>query len=346
MTRWRRWAWASASAWAILPLVACAGRSDGDSHRSATVVSGLLPQPPAESVRDAELHLLCIPFASTPGLRDNALDRIGTLVERRSGLRLRVTHYDDYETTREALETGVGDAALLSPLLYVQVAEDYAARPSLRGARLRLLASAVAGGSPTYVGYVAAAADGPIRELADVEGRPFGMVEGSTSGFLYPIDLADSRGLDPARLFGRVTFYPRHPEMVADLLRPAAERPIEAAALYQHIVDALAPADRARLRIVAKTGRIPRDALVVAVPLVDGREDPAALRRAAALQHAMLAVDDDPETARALRDGIGYDGWIEGDDRRYDAIRSVYRRFGRYRFGRGAGMGAAEASGE
>ena len=78
--RYRPWAWARA--WALLALVACAGRPDGDRRGPSTVVSGLLPQPPAEAVRDAEVHLLCIPFASTPELRDRALERIGTLVLR------------------------------------------------------------------------------------------------------------------------------------------------------------------------------------------------------------------------------------------------------------------------
>jgi hypothetical protein len=75
--------------------------------------------------------------------------------------------------------------------------------------------------------------------------------------------------------------------------------------------------------------------MVARIPLAGGREDPQALRLAAALQHALLEMDRDPATAHALRDGIGYDGWILGDDRRYDAIRKVYQRFGHYRFGGG-----------
>jgi ABC-type phosphate/phosphonate transport system substrate-binding protein len=218
--------------------------------------------------------------------------------------------------------------------LYVNVADRFAREPGLRGVRLRPLVTAVAGGSPTYVGYVVAAADAPLRDLADVEGRPFGMVEGSTSGWLYPIDLADSRGLDPAQLFGDVRFYEQHPAMLADLLRPAGERPIEAGALYQHIVDVQPPEVRAKLRILAKTARIPRDVIVARIPLVGGREDARALELAAALQYVLLEMDHDTATAAALRVGIGYDGWILADDRRFDAIRKVYQRFGHYRFGR------------
>ena len=67
--------------------------------------------------------------------------------------------------------------------------------------------------------------------------------------------------------------------------------------------------------------------------LANGREDPERLRVAAALQHALLELDRDPTMTAALREGIGYDGWIVGDDRRYDAIRKVHQRFGHYRFG-------------
>jgi ABC-type phosphate/phosphonate transport system substrate-binding protein len=256
-------------------------------------------------------------------------------------LRLDVRTFDSYEGTSEALARGDGDAALLSPLLYVQMMDRFARDPGLRGVRLRLLATAVAGGSPTNVGYITAAADSSVRELSDVALWPFGMVEGSTSGYLYPIDLVDFRGLDPARLFARVRFYPNHADMMADLLRPAGERSIEAAALYQHMVDALEPEVRAKLRVIAKTGRIPRDAIVMRVPLVGGREDPRVLEVAGALQQALLEMDHDRGTARALRDGIGYDGWILGEDRRYDAVRKVYQRFGHYRF-RGPEVEGAE----
>jgi ABC-type phosphate/phosphonate transport system substrate-binding protein len=335
--------------WAVVTTLvagACGGRAAERGEGAATVVSGLLPAPPEEAVRGRELHLLTVPFAPTPELGDAAIRRIREFVEARSGLRLRVTTYGNYEATGAALEAGEGNAALLSPLLYVRVAERFASEPSLRGVRLRLLATGVAGGSPTYLGYIVAAADGAIRELADVEGRPFGMVQGSTSGYLYPTDLAEARGFDPARLFASVRTYTRHAPILADLLRPAGRRSIEAGALYQHMVDRLGSAERARLRVVAKTARIPRDALVVRVPLADGREDPEALRTAAAFQDAMLAVSTDPATAKALQDGIGYDGWIVGDDRRYDAIRNVYRRFGRYRFGGEEEGGEAEAEAE
>jgi len=314
-------------------LAGACGGSDAADRPGLGSAGTPLPVPTREAVAGRTVRLLLIPFAPTPALGETAADRIVRFIDAHSGLRLEVLNLGDYVATAEALARGEGDAALLSPLLYVQVVDRFASDPALQGVHLRLLATAVAGGSPTYVGYITAAADSSVRELSDVASWPFGMVAGSTSAYLYPIDLADFRGLDPARLFGRVRFYPNHADMVADLLRPAGERPIEAGALYQYLVDALTPAARAKLRVIAKTARIPRDAIVMRVPLVGGREDPRVLEVAGALQHALLEMDHDRETARALRDGIGYDGWILGEDRRYDAVRKMNQRFGHYRFG-------------
>jgi hypothetical protein len=96
---------------------------------------------------------------------------------------------------------------------------------------------------------------------------------------------------------------------------------------------------------VGKTARIPRDAVVMRIPLVDGREDRRALAVAGALQRTLLDVDHDRATAGELREAIGYDGWIAGDDRRYDAIRKVLARFGHYSFGSADGAEARAADG-
>lgn len=327
---------ASARAWLLAGCAlatACAAPEREEPAARRTVPSGLLPAPAPDQVAGRPLRLLFIPFASTRERERDAARRITAFLEARTGLVVRPLLTSNYEQAAEAFVGGEADAAFLAPLLYVQVAERFARDPALRSVRLRLLLAAVAGGSPSYLGYVVAPLDAPLRELRDASGLPFGLIEDSTSGYLYPLDLVESRGLDPAEFFRDARLYRRHGDVLADLLRPPGERELAAGALYHNIVDTLPDDQRARLRLLAKTARIPRDAVAVRVPLVAGREDPERLHVAAALQHALLGLDDDPAMAAALREGIGYDGWIVGDDRRYDAIRKVHRRFGHYRFG-------------
>ncbi|NMC69153.1 MAG: phosphate/phosphite/phosphonate ABC transporter substrate-binding protein [Myxococcales bacterium] len=325
---------------------ACTTTERVETRAGETVASGLLPAPDPPDVAGKPLRLLFIPFAASRETERASAANLESYVEARTGLVVEPILTENYQEAARRFVDGEADAAFLAPLLYVEVAERFARDPALRDVRLRLLLAAVSGGSPSYVGYVVAPADGPLRELRDAAGLPFGLIEDSTSGYLYPIDLVESRGLDPAEFFREARIYRTHGEVLADLLRPPGERRLAAGALYHNIVDTL-PADaRNRLRLLAKTARIPRDAVAARIPLVGGREDPERLRAAAALQHALLAAGDDPAMAASLREEIGYDGWIVGDDRRYDAIRRVRQRFGHYRFGApGATEGEAEGGG-
>jgi ABC-type phosphate/phosphonate transport system substrate-binding protein len=272
-----------------------------------------------------------IPMTADPGEEQSAVAALVEHVERGSGLRIEPIRTASYAEAEAALTEGDADVAVLSPLLYVRVLDRFRRDPALAGVRIRLLLTAVSGGSPTGLGYVVAAADSGIEELDQIAGRSFGMVRGSTSAYLFPLDLLAARGLDPDAVLTDVRFYDRHPQILEQLLRPAGSREVDVGALYHHTVDSLDPDDRARLRIVGKTARIPRDALVARVPIADGREDPDALCAAAALQHALLDLSGDPAAARRVARAVGYDGWIPGDDRRYDVTRTVAERFGHYR---------------
>ena len=325
---------------------ACTTMEHAETRAEGTVASGLLPAPDPHDVAGRPLRLLFIPFAALRETERASAAYLESYIEARTGLAVEPILTANYEEAARRFVNGEADAAFLAPLLYVELAERFARDPALQHARLRLLLAAVAGGSPSYVGYVMAPADGPVRELRDAAGLPFGLIADSTSGYLYPIDLVDSRGLDPAEFFREARIYRTHGEVLAELLRPPDERRLAAGALYHNIVDTLPAEARSRLRLVAKTARIPRDAVAARIPLTEGREDPERLRIAATLQHALLAADDDPAMAPRLREAIGYDGWIVGDDRRYDAIRRVRQRFGHYRFGApGAARGEAEGGG-
>lgn len=323
--------------WAVAAAALFAAGCGHDSPRVAVARSrppdGELPPPAGRVVIDPPPQVVFTPFAASHEQAERVARLIVDLVERRTGLVLAPIVADSYDDVERRLYEGGVTFAFLAPLLYVRVTErferDATAHP---GVRLRLLLNSVSAGSPTYLGYVVAAADTPIRRLADTAGVRFGMVEGSTSGYLFPLDLVSARGMDVERTFRQVRFFPSHAAVVAELLEPPERRSIDAAALYDHMVDTLDEVRRARVRVIAKTARIPRDTLVVLTPIREGVEDRRILDAASAFQHALMALGSYPETAREVRAGLGFDGWIVGDDRRYDTIREVYRRYSHYRF--------------
>ncbi|MBN2357891.1 MAG: phosphate/phosphite/phosphonate ABC transporter substrate-binding protein [Deltaproteobacteria bacterium] len=245
-------------------------------------------------------------------------DELGRIL----GTRVELVVADSYANLGERVarrEIAVGQ---FSPLAWV---EAKAAFPELR-----LVASMIAEGGADYAGYIVARAESDIMRADDLRGHSFGFVDrSSASGYLFPLVYLWDRYGDPQSFFSSIHFLGNHDE----LLRAVASGEVDAGATFSA---ALVNSGRAGLgspfRIVAKTGRVPYDAMAAGPALNDSQ--------ARALQAALLSIDTrSPRGRRVLGPLRLANGFVPGDDRRYQPVRERLARAALF----GASIVGAEA---
>ncbi len=162
----------------------------------------------------------------------------------------------DYDAQIAAMRAGELDAALFG---------EYAFHLARTEAGAEALAVAVEAGSDTaatYQSVVIAAAETPVRTLADLAGRRVGFVDrGSTAGYLIPRRMLREAGLDPDADLDPV-FLHGHPAVLDAVLTGA----VVAGAMHRTILTRATEANpeiAARLRVVATSPPVPKGPFAV-----------------------------------------------------------------------------------
>lgn len=257
-------------------------------------------------------------------------DAFATLLERETGLRVKVSVPTSYAATIEAMGTHNIDVAWLGPLAYVLARERVGADVLVVGVR---------GGSSVSAGQVVVRADSGITELAGLRGQRFALAdEASVAGYRMPLGLLAAGGFDPSDFFAETTFegseaqvlaavYARRAEGGAIVNRapgpggagssPAAPGAGEAgvAAVARSAVPPL-PVDLAeQLRVIAETDPVPNEAI--------GIRDGVTPEIARTLRDGLLRAAASPDGTTALRDLHGFDGLARVADADYAPVRAM-----------------------
>jgi phosphate/phosphite/phosphonate ABC transporter binding protein len=216
--------------------------------------------------------------------------------------------YGGYKSLFEAVEKKQVQAAILSPLAYVEFRKTLPVIP---------VASASGGGSPAYVGYLVVRGDAPYRTLESLMGKRVAWVDRvSASGYLYPRAMLRWRGFDPNTFFSSELFLGNH--LAAAQAVVLGE--VDVAALASMWVDQgndMRFAEADKLRVIAKTSQIPLDCVVIRKDL------PRSL--AYRFRSALLDFDRHRQLSQQLIDAWGIGGFVPVDDRRYDTIERVLK---------------------
>lgn len=267
---------------------------------------------PEAPLPESRLRFAVTPYAARAVMQREFAPLVAHLSEALS-LPVQLVIPKSYADTTERVSRGEVEVALLSPLAYVLTAE--------RTPGLRVIATPIAQGAPTYAGYILVREDSGLTALAELEGRSIAFVDRrSTSGFLYPYAFLLDQGIEPEEFFGKIEFAGDHAAVVEALRneRVDAGATFAAARGLLEVEGALPD-----LRILAKTGRIPYDAVVV-LPTVSERT-------VARLRDALLALNTRTEAGRQiLRSSGGINGFLAADDGHYDEVRRVLQRVGPY----------------
>lgn len=144
--------------------------------------------------------------------------------------------------------------------------------------------------------------------MQDLKGKHFGYVDPkSASGYLYSRHILKSNGLDPDKIFSKVSFMGTHDAVIKAVLNGE----IDAGATFNEAID-LAKSkgiNVSALRIIAETEDIPKDAIAANQNM---SEEMISL-----LQKAFIGFKD----FQGLKTPVN--GFIASDDKRYDVIRAI-----------------------
>ncbi|MEM6733207.1 MAG: phosphate/phosphite/phosphonate ABC transporter substrate-binding protein [Myxococcota bacterium] len=294
---------------ALLGLTVACTAETGEQPTTATEIGSTLDT--SSAVPEERIRFSVPPIAAEAVMR-REYQPLATYLARRLDTEVELVIPDDYEDATDRVAKGSVDVAMLSPLAYVLTAE--------RVQSLRIVATLIAQGSPTYASYIIVREDSKIEDIDGLAGKNIAFVDRrSTSGFLYPYAYLLERQIDPEKYFGSIEFLGNH-SAVIDALRT---KQVDAGATFAAASELL-EGDNAvvpDLRILAKTGRIPYDAVVATAEVSD-----VTVRK---MRQALLALSTrSDEGRRILRSSSGINGFLAADDGHYDEVRRVLKRVG------------------
>jgi len=191
--------------------------------------------------------------------------------------------------------------------------------------RVRPVAHIVGRGTSTYSAILVVPEDSEITSLDQVEGRRLTFVTlSSASGYLFPYVYLSDMGIDPERNAVDIPFAGTHKAAFADLVAGRTDAIATFSGLFRlENEEARAQGrDSARIRILEKTGRIPRDLLCVGPSVPD-----SAIPR---IQTALRTLNTHEEEGRRLfRESGLITAWVDAEDADMEPIRDVLERLER-----------------
>ena len=267
---------------------------------TTVTVPGLAVAQPRDPRR---LRVALLPDENASTLIQNA-QPLKLHLERALSREIELVVTTDYSSMIEAMRFGRIEVAYFGPFSYVLAKS--------RAPEIKPFAVGVERGSPTYQSIVIATAEGPVKSLADIRGKPFGFGDqASTSSHLIPRALLLTR----AGLKGGADYRVVHLGTHDAVARAVQNGQVPAGALSKAILDTLfarGMVDRAKLVEVALSDPIPNYPMTLQGNLAEPLK--------AAIREAFLGLRD-PEVLRAFR----VEGFAPTNDAAYDILRETAR---------------------
>ncbi len=207
----------------------------------------------------------------------------------------------DYSSMIEAMRFGRIEVAYFGPFSYVLAKS--------KAPEIEPFAVGVERGSPTYNSVVIAQTGGPVAEIADVRGKPFGFGDqASTSSHLVPRAFLMKKGLAAG-----ADYKPVHLGTHDAVARAVQNGQVPAGALSKAIFEALVARksiDDSKVTVIGVSDPIPNYPMVMQGNLASHLKE--------AIRRAFLETKD-PEVLKAFR----VQGFAPTDDKAYDVLRET-----------------------
>ncbi len=217
----------------------------------------------------------------------------------------------------EAFGSKKADVAAINTFGYILANEKYGAEAKL---------TALRHGASTYQAQFIAKADGPIKTLADFNGKSIAFVDpASTSGYLLPKKVLNDKGIKT----GKEVFAMKHDSVVsmiyqgqvdagATFYSPESDGEIQDA---RRLVKTQYPDIEKKVKIVELTDAIPND------PMVFRKDMPEEMKTKIA--EAFMKFIKTPEGAEAFKNIYSYTDFKDAKDADYDGVRAMLKSLGK-----------------
>ena len=200
----------------------------------------------AQSADPSRLRVALLPDETASTLIQNA-QPLKTYLEKTLGKDIELVVTTDYSSMIEAMRFGRIEIAYFGPFSYVLAKS--------KAPEIEPFAVAIERGSPTYNSVIIAQADGPVKALEDIKGKPFGFGDqASTSSHLFPRAFLLKNGLK-----GGDHYRPVHLGTHDAVARAVQNGQVPAGALSKAIYEVLLSrktVDGAKLKMLAIEGAV------------------------------------------------------------------------------------------
>ena len=254
----------------------------------------------AQGKDPAKLRVALLPDENATTLIQNA-QPLKAYLEKTLAKDIEIIVTTDYSSMIEAMRFGRIEIAYFGPFSYVLAKSKAPA--------IEPFAVGIEKGSPTYNSIIIAQAGGPVKELADIRGKPFGFGDqASTSSHLIPRAYLLKNGLDGAK-----DYKPVHLGTHDAVARAVQNGQVPAGGLSKAIYDVLVQrgtiaADK--LKVLAVSEPIPNYPITMQGDLAPALKDK--------IRKAFLDVKD-PLVLKSFR----VEGFAATDDKAYDVLRDT-----------------------
>lgn len=251
---------------------------------------------------------LRIAFASVMSPRETrqAYDQVVQYIAEKDGRPAVLLQRRTYEELNALMDNGGADVAFFSTGAY----SAYQGKTPIE-----LLAMVQTKGTIFYNTYVIVAADSPITNMDQLEGKVFAFTDPiSYSGKLAIDFLLMDKGTTPEAFFSQSFYTYNHDKSLWAVANHLADAASMDSQIYDYVLSAN-PQLQDKVRIIAVLPATPTGPVVMRSSLSSAEKDK--------LRHVFYTMDEEPSLQEALQQAV-IDQFVPPDPRLYDELRRKY----------------------